>query len=1106
MKRINKLVILPAMMMLITACSPKQEAKLESISLSGTYQTRFELNETFNYEGLVVTAHYSNNFSKAVSTYEVSTPNMSQEGQQDVTVSYEEKNISKTASYIIYIGDSGLDPAVVSNALKELNETFNTLDIEEYSDARWQSIVDKLNEATNQIKVAVTNEQVRTIKTNAINFMNSVQKNSDITRGTWFGYKSAGSNYQYERDNDNNLVITYNGYPGHWKHVGTNFLETDVSKDNVFLLRFRNDISSEINYDVQLHGTGGYKVDSGLLHVAGGQTAEVRLAYDKNVTKFYFFLDSCEGTHSRQGHITILEARLLYEDRDITELPEPQTITVNQTMVKGDGGENTHIQLTSARLPLFIGRISALVEIDFHENSDGLKWFGMRLHAGALTQTFESADGYTQESKYPDSKEGPSSKEYYVANMPLTIGDRLMENSDLYMDVGWCADGIDFKLISYTLYYTLWKPVESETVSVNTVIWGDGKTDASIPFSSFEKKGRVDHIDVSFTTINTASYAKSQIYFGDNVIPFTNFSSGSNNVLNIAPIMEKSNPNEVTGTMTLYPCSDIDLSANKTISITCWWSSASMIKVDSITVYTDNVEAPEDVTGLEAHPINQGVVLTWAASNLATSYEVYNGNTLVDTVKSTFITIEGLTNGQTYTFKVVAKNSSGTSSGVTVQGTPDENATYDTFIEGLNTELEVFIGEEKMATLLSTSCQYISSANNARLQEKIAALRSGTSTTALFCGGSITVGENNTELDENGHQKGYAYWTKEWLKNNYDTHNKLKFVNASISGTGSEIGIVRAQKDILDHNPDIVFIEFAANNGSTDFYKQSYESLIRKVMGLPNDPAIVLVFSCTSYTGSSEKYMKDIGEHYSLPMFTFDKGFRAICDGALDKDRTDPTFRKFTEDATHPNQQGHILMSKALCYFLRNLLNDTTDTKNTYPSSPSKTNYDKYETFHSFDNTNGSSVITSLGSFVAADTATDSTSIQSDVTAFKQGWKKTDTTANEPMVINVNAKNFIIIYCAGNPSTSGDPTGMVEVTYTNVNDSTDNGTLTWDVSKTNKQDNSSDITQITETGNGWRNPCGILIFDKTTVANYTISIKMSDNSGICTIMAFGYSD
>ena len=82
---------------------------LSSILLSGTYQTTFEYNEAFNYTGLVVTAKYSNGSSKVVTSYTVSTPNMTTAGTQSVTVTYKENNISKSASYNITVKEEVIE-------------------------------------------------------------------------------------------------------------------------------------------------------------------------------------------------------------------------------------------------------------------------------------------------------------------------------------------------------------------------------------------------------------------------------------------------------------------------------------------------------------------------------------------------------------------------------------------------------------------------------------------------------------------------------------------------------------------------------------------------------------------------------------------------------------------------------------------------------------------------------------------------------------------------------------------------------------------------------------------------------------------------------------
>lgn len=82
------------------------DKNLSSITLGGNYKTQFEVGDNFSFGG-TVTANYSNSSpadvtSKATySGYDLSTA-----GNQTVTVSYTENNVTKTATYNITVTDS----------------------------------------------------------------------------------------------------------------------------------------------------------------------------------------------------------------------------------------------------------------------------------------------------------------------------------------------------------------------------------------------------------------------------------------------------------------------------------------------------------------------------------------------------------------------------------------------------------------------------------------------------------------------------------------------------------------------------------------------------------------------------------------------------------------------------------------------------------------------------------------------------------------------------------------------------------------------------------------------------------------------------------------
>lgn len=112
MNRIHKLLILSSTLFFVVSCgetpSKSEEPILESISLSGNYQTSFTIDDSFNYDGLVVTAHYSDSSKKIVekNDYSVSTPDMTIVGDQDITVTY----INVSTTYTITVSAKEIIP------------------------------------------------------------------------------------------------------------------------------------------------------------------------------------------------------------------------------------------------------------------------------------------------------------------------------------------------------------------------------------------------------------------------------------------------------------------------------------------------------------------------------------------------------------------------------------------------------------------------------------------------------------------------------------------------------------------------------------------------------------------------------------------------------------------------------------------------------------------------------------------------------------------------------------------------------------------------------------------------------------------------------------
>lgn len=233
-----------------------------------------------------------------------------------------------------------------------------------------------------------------------------------------------------------------------------------------------------------------------------------------------------------------------------------------------------------------------------------------------------------------------------------------------------------------------------------------------------------------------------------------------------------------------------------------------------------------------------------------------------------------------------------------------ETTTAATAAEGSSLEASEItlpdISDNPHADMIERSL--VSLGNTYSLNEKLDVLKNGGEITIGFLGGSITEGYT-VKPDE-----CYAKLTYDWLCKKYP-EGTLNYVNAGISGTPSILGNMRVKRDIIDKGADIVFIEYAVNDGSDKIYNESYDSLIKTLLNTENAPAIVLLLNRTKEGHTAQDYMKDIGEYYSLPMIsTVDALTPALEDGSV-------TWEDFYNDSSHPSPEGHRLFLEFISYF-----------------------------------------------------------------------------------------------------------------------------------------------------------------------------------------------
>jgi acyl-CoA thioesterase-1 len=133
--------------------------------------------------------------------------------------------------------------------------------------------------------------------------------------------------------------------------------------------------------------------------------------------------------------------------------------------------------------------------------------------------------------------------------------------------------------------------------------------------------------------------------------------------------------------------------------------------------------------------------------------------------------------------------------------------------------------------------------NTARLKNTMLKARREESLVVGFIGGSITQGARATRGD-----RTYVYHVAKWWKAHFpDT--EIKFINAGIGSTDSNIGAFRVYDHLLKYKPDFVVVEYAVNDSNTKEAAETLEGITRQVLKAPNNPAMLFLFMCKKRWG-----------------------------------------------------------------------------------------------------------------------------------------------------------------------------------------------------------------------------------------------------------------
>lgn len=229
----------------------------------------------------------------------------------------------------------------------------------------------------------------------------------------------------------------------------------------------------------------------------------------------------------------------------------------------------------------------------------------------------------------------------------------------------------------------------------------------------------------------------------------------------------------------------------------------------------------------------------------------------------------------------------------------------------IDEEAEIDFTSEAYREMIARSLMQMG--DTGRVRRAIKKAQRGEPVTIAYIGGSITQGAGATPINS----ECYAYKSyRDFVKVSGGGEN-VRFVKAGVGGTPSELGMIRFERDVLrdgKETPDIVVVEFAVNDDGDETKGNCYESLVRKILTLPNRPAVVLLFSVFANDWNLQERLGVVGERYDLPMVSV-------------LDAVTPQFRlkqgqgrvlsknQYFYDMFHPTNAGHTVMADCLTYF-----------------------------------------------------------------------------------------------------------------------------------------------------------------------------------------------
>ncbi|MDR3109878.1 MAG: SGNH/GDSL hydrolase family protein, partial [Planctomycetaceae bacterium] len=192
-------------------------------------------------------------------------------------------------------------------------------------------------------------------------------------------------------------------------------------------------------------------------------------------------------------------------------------------------------------------------------------------------------------------------------------------------------------------------------------------------------------------------------------------------------------------------------------------------------------------------------------------------------------------------------------------------------------------------------------------------LNKGETVKIAYLGGSIT--EAN----------GWRPKTTLWFKKAFPNAN-IEEIHAAIGGTGSDLGVFRVAHDVLQYKPDLLFVEFAVNDGGAapENIWRGIEGIVRQTWKANPNTDIVFTYTisealarepregnCNRSMSSMELLADFYGIpsiNFAVPVFALEKAGKLLFKG----ETVSEGVILFSNDSVHPLDAGHEIYTQSV--------------------------------------------------------------------------------------------------------------------------------------------------------------------------------------------------